>query len=152
MKDINKMSYKELIDLENQIKKLKTQSEDRLYKDRLWSCMDDIWYKNLEKRLIGEGFGIIDSDRTNWVVRDKLKVMKEEILNLCDITLKNYTKRPSRRSKTYSYRGDGLFCNSQLVCSANNKLYKNMAMDISNIIAKYLGELNEYEKGANNDY
>ena len=137
MKNIELMSYQELLDLEKKLKdRKKYVRENIITKDDISGLLYELDYFNpLVKDLRDQGY--VDQYTDSEIVPDKaysfVKKMDHAIFQLCDIVSGNYKPQKAKdHTNDLAPRVSG-----SLIESKDNKLYKEMALELGNVVKKY---------------
>lgn len=149
MKNIELMSYQELVDLERKVKERKEYvKENIITKDDISGMLYELGYfDQLVDDLREQGYA--DQYTDSKIVSDKaysfVKKTDHAIFQLCDVVSGNYKPQKAKdHTNDISPRVSG-----SLIESKDNELYKEMALELGNVVKKYTDIFLEKEETCN---
>ena len=139
MKNIELMSYQELVDLERKVKERKKYvKENIITKDDISGMLYELGYFDQ----------LVDDLRKQGYVDkafDFVRKTNHAIFQLCDVTSGNYKPQKAKdHTNDISPKVSG-----SLIESKDNELYKEMALELGNVVKKYTDIFLKKEKTSN---
>lgn len=130
MKNLENMSYQELVELEKQIADLKKKAKGRLTKDETTNIIYEMFGRKLVRRLENEGY----SEEVSY---HAFYPMVAAIHKLCDMTYGNYRPLKSKKVKTMTVPST----NGATIMVDDSEGYKKLACDIALLVCKAIGDV-----------
>lgn len=130
MKNLENMSYQELVELEKQIADLKKKAKGRLTKGETTNIIYEMFGRKLVYRLKKEGY----SEEVSY---HAFYPMATAIHKLCDMTYGNYRPLKSKKVKTMIVPST----NGATIMVEDSEGYKKLACDIALLVCKAIGDV-----------